>query len=450
MEKIKELKQGDIFNNYRHLCEFLEQPVYTNSKDKKSQLNRWKLYFNFEIRPNHSIKILEIYDESKIKTKDPIYSKEELLTLKPFQVGTIYDNYKQICTVLDGTVYNHLNHRERQMKNWKNYFNYKVHKNGSIEILEIFEIPDDIKKIHCKKKKEKSPKPKHEKIHKSKKEIKTENVIKNKNSHGNSIYLHHIEILLLQLLRKTKNNSIYITKIDLCKKLGILRTQFCDGELEQKLVKQILPCDFDQNYYFLKNFKRQIYVRLYQIINTSLSSMKKRGLINYCDKYLIYDNKGCKQVANELQQLNIELAEEEALRMLNMSRQFVNISGRYNKMYEHSRGIFEEYEQHEFVAYKKVLEITYVGISPIQEVDTETINNRKKELNKIIVKSINKTLSSAKNNHLKKIQKEMDSISIGSLTVSQTREYKNCHRFYNENYEQTNQILLENLVVCSD
>ena len=156
MENIKELKQGDIFNNYRHICEFLEQPFYSNSKDRKAQFQRWKKYFNFNVRRNHSIEILEVYDEPKVKAKPLVYSKDELLILKPFRAGTIYDNYKQICIVLDGKMQVHLDRREQQMNNWKNYFNYEVHEDGSIEILEIFELPDDIKMIHCKKKKEKS------------------------------------------------------------------------------------------------------------------------------------------------------------------------------------------------------------------------------------------------------------------------------------------------------
>lgn len=425
MEKIHELKSGKVFKNYKELCNFLNQPYYTNSKDKKSQLERWNKYFNFEIRPNHSIKILEVYNYCELDTK-VMYDKEQLKSNKPLRVGTVYDDYKQLCIVLNGTVYNHLNQRKRQMNNWKNYFDYEIRNDGSIIITKIIEIPDNFKKIHSSK---------------NKKENKSNN-----KPRKNSVYLQHIENILLKLLRNSNDNTLCLFKTDLYIKLGMLNAKYNDPVLEEKLITELLPSDKYKNKLYLNNFKKQLLLRLHQIVLSSLKSMKKRRLIEYKERFLIYDENGNKELANEVQQLEIELAEEEALRILNMSKQYISLSGKHKTLYSLSREIFENNKNHNYIAYRKILWIKYTGENNDVSLDKIDIEKERKLLNAHIIECINNTLTSAKINHLNKIQNELNSISLGSIKPIQTKEYRDSHELYDDLYEDSNCILIKYLI----
>ena len=63
------LHEGEIFNTYKDLCARLNEPVLS-SDSKNSQLETWKLYFEFS-RDKRRFIITKIYDKKKIKRAKP-------------------------------------------------------------------------------------------------------------------------------------------------------------------------------------------------------------------------------------------------------------------------------------------------------------------------------------------------------------------------------------------
>jgi len=69
------LQEGQIFKNYRSLCEFLNQPVKTGSKNKKYQIEEFNRYFEFDkAGKGHSLIITTVYDEPLAKISKGMYS----------------------------------------------------------------------------------------------------------------------------------------------------------------------------------------------------------------------------------------------------------------------------------------------------------------------------------------------------------------------------------------
>ena len=107
----------------------------------------------------------------------------------------------------------------------------------------------------------------------------------------------------------------------------------------------------------------------------------------------------------------------------------------------------EEQEEYDFVTYRKVLWIKCID-NKINTNDLD-LDEEKKLLNTIMIECINNTLSSAKENHLKKIQQELNSIAFGTIKAGQTKEYRTSHDLYDELYDEANQILI-NRFICSE
>lgn len=86
--KIKQLKQGMEFKNYKCLAQFLGEDTY-KSKQKQLQINRWKRYFDFVKAQNgQSLTIIDVYPEpfptdDARKAREGLYVKYiELLLLE--------------------------------------------------------------------------------------------------------------------------------------------------------------------------------------------------------------------------------------------------------------------------------------------------------------------------------------------------------------------------------
>ena len=61
------LKEGDIFQNRKALCEHLGVPYTSQTNPKKAQDREWKKFFEFEKgKGTRKIKITKIYDKEKL------------------------------------------------------------------------------------------------------------------------------------------------------------------------------------------------------------------------------------------------------------------------------------------------------------------------------------------------------------------------------------------------
>lgn len=64
---IKQLQQGQVFKNYKALCEYLGEAVKgSGTNGQKGQLKRWQQYFAWE-KQGHKMIITEVFDEVKEK-----------------------------------------------------------------------------------------------------------------------------------------------------------------------------------------------------------------------------------------------------------------------------------------------------------------------------------------------------------------------------------------------
>ena len=76
--KVKELKVGQVFKNYKELVAFFDEEVKNGGTSKKAQLENFKRYFDYEKQGNKFI-ITEIKDvptEKKLQGKDATYGIE--------------------------------------------------------------------------------------------------------------------------------------------------------------------------------------------------------------------------------------------------------------------------------------------------------------------------------------------------------------------------------------
>ena len=60
------LKQNQIFNNYKEICEFLGEPSYQGGKQRQLQLKDWERYFRWE-KQGYKFIITEVFDTPKEK-----------------------------------------------------------------------------------------------------------------------------------------------------------------------------------------------------------------------------------------------------------------------------------------------------------------------------------------------------------------------------------------------
>ena len=59
------IEQGEVFKNYKELCERLGEPV-KEGNSKKAQLNEWKQRFSYQ-KQGHKFIITEVFEQTKQK-----------------------------------------------------------------------------------------------------------------------------------------------------------------------------------------------------------------------------------------------------------------------------------------------------------------------------------------------------------------------------------------------
>lgn len=71
----KRLYEGQEFNNYKCLCEYLNQPIKVGARNKKYQIEEFNRYFEFDkIGTTHKIIITGVYEEPLSKKSKGMYS----------------------------------------------------------------------------------------------------------------------------------------------------------------------------------------------------------------------------------------------------------------------------------------------------------------------------------------------------------------------------------------
>lgn len=104
--KVKELKVGQTFKNYKELVAFFDEEVKNGGNAKKAQLENFKRYFDYEKQGNKFI-ITEIKDaptEKKLQGKDATYGIELDALFKNSLGSKTYTNrhlYSKLLPIVD-------------------------------------------------------------------------------------------------------------------------------------------------------------------------------------------------------------------------------------------------------------------------------------------------------------------------------------------------------------
>lgn len=307
--------------------------------------------------------------------------------------GMVVKNYKEMCTIL-GCKPNTGGSKKYQLKNWKRYFDYD--KSGQKFIItEVYETP--FPSEDARKKKE-------------------------------GLYVKYIELLLLKYLFSCNGYQTKITKGKLYQILGLTNKNYyqlkCSGNSSGSNLGIVnVKSQIKENYglnietFNVNHFLQRAEAKLTKILYTALDSMSKRFLIKYHTEYVLkipcekgeengyYDFADISEVLNTEPNCKLELASPRqvsyilaAQHLVLESMGYANITQvalRY-KLKEFNNKVNDYlYEHYGWLGFFSQLSIIYINDIgkeiPLkaEEIRKLTPNTQRKQLNRIIVTSLN-------------------------------------------------------------
>ncbi len=296
-------------------------------------------------------------------------------------IGDVYKNYKELCNILGEKVLEG-NSKKAQLKEWSRYFLWEK-KGQKFIILDIYDEP----------------------------------LLKSDGRQNKNIYVQYIEIILLKLLSKQKNDkkAFYITTGQLWKLLGMANQDYKNISLED-LNDRIT--EYEVKTFDMNKFYQRTNQRLREILYSSLNNLQSRALINhevqtvivYIDKEseLIYD------IATDAQKKKILRAERQTLldMKLESKRQayakfkdveFFNILNTYLKEWYGWEYTFNRIK----IIYNRVDVLNTVDKDEEKlKKDYSEIKTQRLLLNDKVVDSLNKNINTIVDNRHKKAEEE--------------------------------------------
>lgn len=200
---------------------------------------------------------------------------DELIDTQDLVIGDCFKNYKELCAALKQPVYAG-NQKKKQLETFKRYFDYE-------KIGNKFYITD----IHNK--------PKAEKYHYP----------------PNSVYIQHIEIILLQFLSKQKEYQVDMPSQYLWLELGIINRDFIDMQDKKE---ELVEMHEQMRMFYVNDFYKRCRLKFLKIVDSSLENLEKRRLIRYSKIYKIkYPDNFFVETANLIEEVLILKTEREIL-----------------------------------------------------------------------------------------------------------------------------------------
>lgn len=207
--------------------------------------------------------------------------------------GMVVKNYKEMCMLLDEQYYKTGGKvRDNQIEQWERYFDYeKVGHNWLIKTIYSEPLPD-ASKIH-------------------------------------SIYTGIIELRIMEFLEKSSGSELFISKTKLYQMLGMASSKYFDFRKEYFETHADDICD-------LYSIQR-VDSKLNDILNSALSSMAKRFLINYQYEDVVHER------VNDGTIVQRRMTNDEKKQVLTINRELLleyrerlnvpdlNIQGVYNR-----------------------------------------------------------------------------------------------------------------------
>lgn len=292
-------------------------------------------------------------------------------------VGMVVKNYKELCKLLNENVLEG-NSKKAQLKEWERYFLWEK-KGQKFIILEIYDEP----------------------------------LPKNDGRQNRNVYVQYIEVILMKLLSKQKNNKyvFYITTRQLWKLLGMINNDYKSISLEDlnDKIPEYKVTSFDVN-----KFYQRCNQRLRDILYSSLNNLQTRSLIKYEIETVIVSkdekNNLLYSPANDIQKKKILKAERKALLDMGLeSKRHVYAKFKDEEFFEKLNAYLQEWYGWEYTF--KRIKIIYNKSDILDTVDDDEeklkesfdeIKIKRLELNEKVVEALYKNVQTMVENRHKK------------------------------------------------
>lgn len=269
------------------------------------------------------------------------------MTLEKIAVGMQVANYKELCRLLDEPV-KAGNSKTAQIKEFARYFSHEKHGNAYI-ITAICEVPEERKD-------------------------------------GRQRYAQLVEPILMNYL--ANNQAFPETWNKWFEHLGMVDRRFYDDVSREKVVQSYVMNSY--TLYYLTNIANR---KMREILKGSLKNMKKRGLIDFREVWMVVLPGNAYREATEQESSQIVIINDEVLHEMGYSNysQIVLSPSRYREYTEKSRQRIEE-ETNWSRVYKAVSIVLMGDVgNKYLDLDTEPLQKKlNKEVCGTIVKSAHK------------------------------------------------------------
>lgn len=190
---------------------------------------------------------------------------------KTLHPGDTIKNYKTLCALLNEETKTG-NAKIYQVKEWLRYFDYEKDKQKYI-ITKIYQtpLPQDDKYLYG----------------------------------NNSIYIKHIELLLLNYLSKQEGQQTRITLKNLFLLLGMINQYYIKEDKENLKTNSDYITDYQINHFY-----QRTYQKLREIIFTSLNNLRNRRLIDY-EELTMVNKQEINPYTNKKYTIECEATEDE-------------------------------------------------------------------------------------------------------------------------------------------
>lgn len=305
----------------------------------------------------------------------------ESVNASKLEIGQVVKNYKEMCTILDEEELQG-NSKKAQLKEWERYFLWEK-KGQKFIILDVYETP----------------------------------LAKKDGRQNRNIYVQYIEVILMKLLSKQKNNgyAFYITMNQLWKLLGMINNDYKKVSLED-LNNRITG--YEVTSFDMKKFYQRCNQKLREILFSSLNNLQTRSLIKYELEVVIVsinkNNKTHYEVADDEQKRKILKAERQTLLDMGLeSKRQVYAKMKDTEFFERLSSYLQEWYGWEYT-YNRI-KIIYNKPDIIDTVDKDEMKLKKSfneiklqrlGLNDKVVDALNKNALSMVENRRKKADEE--------------------------------------------
>ena len=272
-------------------------------------------------------------------------------------IGDCFKNYKELCAALNQPTYGG-NQKKKQLEEFKRYFEYEKVGN-KFYILDVYE------------------KPKPEAYHYP----------------PNSIYIEHIEKILLNFLSKQKEYQVDIPSQYLWLELGMINKNFINMQDKKE---ELLEMHEQMRMFYVNDFYKRCRLKFLKIVDSSLNNLSDRKLIIYRKIYKIkYPDKFYAETADLIEEVAILKVEREILDefgfdkmneifLKNKSAEF------YSKRNEKLKELLGCIAVYDYLNIVFDPERAKIEIKKYKDIDHEEIKSEKIELNNKVISSVDR------------------------------------------------------------